>query len=71
MKYKKMSNSNSNSNGISFLGLLGIIFMVLKLTEVIDWNWWYVTLPLWGGLVLVLLILFILLIIKFFIRKVL
>ena len=35
--------------GISFLGLLGIAFIVLRLTHVIDWSWWWVTLPLWGG----------------------
>lgn len=40
------------SNGIGFLGLLGIVFIVLKLCGVINWSWWLVTLPLWGGLVL-------------------
>lgn len=32
---------------IGFLGLLGIAFIVLKLTSVIDWSWWLVTMPLW------------------------
>lgn len=32
---------------IGFLGLLGIAFIVLKLTNVIDWSWWIVTMPLW------------------------
>jgi hypothetical protein len=27
--------------------LLFSIFLVLKLTEVIDWSWWFVTAPLW------------------------
>mgnify|MGYP003634488306 CR=1 FL=1 len=27
--------------------LLFITFLVLKLTEVIDWSWWWVTAPLW------------------------
>ena len=40
--------------GISLLGLLGVAFIILKLCKVIDWSWWYVTLPLWGGLALVL-----------------
>lgn len=44
---------------IGFLGLLGIIFIVLKLTAVITWTWWLVLLPLYGGLVLWLLIIFI------------
>lgn len=27
------------------LGLLTIVFIVLKLTDVIDWNWFFVLLP--------------------------
>lgn len=50
-------DSNSSSGGVSLLGLLGVAFIVLKLTNVIDWSWWWVTLPLWGGLAIVLLIL--------------
>lgn len=45
--------SNSGGSGISLIGLLGVAFIVLKLCKVIDWSWWWVTLPLWGGLVLV------------------
>lgn len=41
---------------ISFLGLLGIIFIVLKLTGHIAWSWWWVTAPLWGGFVLLIAI---------------
>lgn len=33
---------------ISPLYLLGIAFVVLKLTNVINWSWWWVTLPFWG-----------------------
>ncbi len=32
-----------------FVLLLFLVFLVLKLTEVIDWSWWWVTAPLWGG----------------------
>jgi len=49
-----MAESSSSSSGIGFAGLLGIAFIVLKLTHVINWSWWYVTLPLWGGLALLL-----------------
>lgn len=38
------------------LGLLGIAFVVLKLTAVISWSWWLVTLPFWGGFGLLALI---------------
>lgn len=27
--------------------LLFIVFFILKLTETIDWSWWWVTSPLW------------------------
>lgn len=37
-----------SSGGISFLGLLFILFLGLKLTGHIDWSWWWVTAPLWG-----------------------
>lgn len=59
-----MSNSNSSSSGIGVAGLLGVAFVILKLTDVIDWSWWYVTLPFWGGLVIVLGVLIIIGLIK-------
>lgn len=37
------------STGIGSFHLLGIVFMVLKLTDVIDWSWFWVTLPFWAG----------------------
>lgn len=33
--------------GIGFGGILAIVFIVLKLTNVIAWSWWWVTCPLW------------------------
>ena len=47
-----MSKSSSSGSGIGVLGLLGVAFVVLKLTGVITWSWWLVTLPFWGGLAL-------------------
>jgi len=48
-KGKKMeNNSSSSSNGIGFVGLLTIVFIVLKLTKVISWSWWWVLFPLWA-----------------------
>lgn len=38
----------------SFLILLTIVFITLKLCGVINWSWWLVTLPLWGGWAVVL-----------------
>lgn len=42
-----------SSRGGSFLGLLFVVFLVLKLTGVIDWSWWWVTSPLWLPAVLI------------------
>ena len=52
-----MSNNNNNTSGGIGLGMiLFLIFMTLKLTGHITWSWWYVTLPLWGPLLLVIAI---------------
>lgn len=48
--------SEAKSGGIGVLGLLGVSFVVLKLTGVIDWSWWWVTVPFWGVLAIVLVI---------------
>lgn len=44
--------SNSKSNGVSFSSLLTIVFIVLKLTDVIDWSWVWVLSPSWISLLL-------------------
>ena len=46
--YKGSKAMNDNSrNGIGFFGLLTIVFVILRLTEVITWSWWWVLAPLW------------------------
>jgi hypothetical protein len=39
-------------SGVSFLTLLGLLFIGLKLGHVIEWSWLWVTCPLWGGIAL-------------------
>ena len=63
-----MSNQNtsSNSSGIGFVGLLTIVFITLKLTNFIDWSWWWVLSPIWislsfGLMIAVLAIIYVLL----------
>lgn len=51
-----MSNQNQASRGIGFIGLLTIAFIVLKLTSVIAWSWWWVLSPAWIPPSLVLLV---------------
>ena len=41
---------------VGFLGTLGLIFITLKLTGVIDWAWIWVLSPLWIVAILVLLV---------------
>jgi len=43
-----------NSAGIGFPGMLFIVFLVLKLTDVIAWSWWWVTAPVWVTTILML-----------------
>jgi len=45
-----------SSGGISVLGLLGVLFVALKLTGYIDWHWIWVTAPFWGGFALIVAI---------------
>jgi hypothetical protein len=47
---------SSSSDGVGLCILLGVIFIVLKLVGVINWSWWWVLLPLYGGLVLGLIV---------------
>ena len=44
---------NSKSSGVGFFGWLTLLFIALKLTNFIDWSWWVVLLPAYGGLILV------------------
>lgn len=42
-----------SSSNVSFMGLLFLLFLGLKLTGHITWSWWWVTAPLWGSIALV------------------
>lgn len=37
---------------MGIFGTLFVIFLILKLTKVIDWSWWWITAPLWGCILL-------------------
>lgn len=52
-------NDKPSRSGVSFTGLLFLVFLTLKLCGVIDWSWWWVTAPLWVPLVVVVLVLLI------------
>lgn len=62
-----MLNNNKGSNnggGISFLGLLAVLFIGLKLTHYINWSWWMVLAPIWAPLAIVLIFLIVVGILK-------
>jgi hypothetical protein len=44
-----MKTQKGNSS-FPFLSILFLIFLTLKLCNVITWSWWWVTAPLWAGL---------------------
>jgi hypothetical protein len=48
---------SSAGGGVGFAGLLAIVFIVLKLCKVIDWNWFWVLSPLWIGTALAVIVL--------------
>lgn len=49
--------NNTNTGGVSFLGLLTLLFIGLKLTGYITWSWIWVLAPLWIPISIALLIL--------------
>jgi len=42
-----MSETKSSSSGLGLGTVLFLIFLVLKLTDKIDWSWWWITAPIW------------------------
>lgn len=56
MSYRNSYGSGGTTGGIGFFSLLGILFIALKLTNVINWPWWVVLAPIWGPIALVVVI---------------
>ena len=50
--------------GLGFGTILFLIFLVLKLCNVIGWSWWWVTSPLWISAILYVLALIFLVIME-------
>ena len=49
----------SSGGGIGFGGALAIVFITLKLVDVIDWSWWWVLSPIWIPIALLVVVLFV------------
>ena len=48
-------SKNESNGGVSLLGVVQIVFIVLKLVGVITWSWWLVLIPLWVSIALILI----------------
>lgn len=58
--------TNSTAASVPVAVLLGVLFVALKLCHVIDWSWWWVTLPFWGPPALAVVIMFVALVVALF-----
>lgn len=47
MGTNNQSSNGNKSNSIGFVGILTIVFIVLKLCKVISWSWLWVLSPIW------------------------
>ena len=62
-------SSSSSSSGIGFVGLLQIVFIVLKLLNKIDWSWVWVLSPIWISIVFWITLIVVIALGLFFPRK--
>lgn len=49
--------TKTTNYGLNLGEVLLVVFIVLKLTNVIDWSWWWVLSPVWIGLITITVIL--------------
>lgn len=50
-------SKEQSSGGVSLLGVIQIVFIILKLVGVISWSWWTVFIPTFISIFLILLVL--------------
>lgn len=62
--FKNTDKTVVAKTGVTFMDLLLLANITLKLCGVINWSWWIVLWPLWGGLAFIL-VLFIILVVVF------
>jgi hypothetical protein len=56
---KMNDNKKVEYRGIGTFGLLGVAFIVLRLCNVIDWNWIWVLAPFWLPIAIALVVILI------------
>lgn len=48
-------NTNNAAGGVGLLDVILVVFVILKLAGVVTWSWWVVLIPLWIGLILIII----------------
>jgi hypothetical protein len=51
------TNNSSSSGGVSVCGLMGVMFIGLKIAGIIGWPWVWVLAPFWAPLAIAIVIL--------------
>ena len=60
----RKTHSTTVNGGVGFMGLLTIVFIVLKLLGFITWSWVWVLSPIWIDAILIVLLLAVLIILN-------
>lgn len=47
--------NTNNAAGVGLLDVILVVFVILKLAGIITWSWWVVLIPLWIGLILIII----------------
>ena len=59
-----MKNNKNTNKSLGLFDILLVIFIVLKLTGLVDWSWWWVLSPIWIAVLILLFGFIVALIIK-------
>lgn len=57
------TQSQSQTSGIGFTGVLAILFIALKLLGKIAWSWWWVLSPIWISFAILIVVLLLILLV--------
>ena len=71
MNKRRRTTSSASSGGVGVCGVLAIVFIVLKLTKLINWSWVWVLSPIWitlGLALIAFIVVFIVTVLKAYIK---
>ncbi len=58
--------SNKDTSGLGLGTILFLIFLILKLTNLINWSWWWVFAPFWMPFAIIFLLFILVFLYHFF-----